>query len=234
MQIYFYCSYERSLQGYFMTRVENGTLVPQSLDELPTLVNEFFSVDRFQVLWKDISPEDASWLKPTVCGSFFGMRNIRGMLGAERAGIVNIAFYAQEEERQLLNRVALCILQDVAQFRSLLMQCLSVGGPCSYQLDGQLFDSWLQSCMRKQKMRLNQPNKHPVYKILPDLQRTEPPLFETELLRLAVLESAWKDVRSFFRKGLIWRVCPRNALSIQEFERIFLGSGPLWEMLDQQ
>lgn len=234
MQIYFYCSYERSLQGYFMTRVENGVLVPQSLDGLPPFVYEFFSVDRFQLLWQDIPREDASWLKPKVCGSFFGMRNIRGMLGAERAGTVNIAFYARNEELHLLRRVALCILQDVRHFQSLLMRCLSVGGPCSYQLDGQMFDAWLQSCMNKKKMRLTQSQDHPVYKLLPDLQRTEAPVFATELLRLAVLDSAWKQVRGFFGRGLIWRTCPHSAISVREYEHIFLSGGQLWQMLDEQ
>jgi len=80
------------------------------------------------------------------------------------------------------------------------------------------------------KMRLTIPREDPVMKILPAMQRTDAPVVETEILRLAVVNTAWKDVRDSLGRKLLWRRQPENALTGMDFERLFSGRGMLWEM----
>ncbi|MBE6982124.1 MAG: hypothetical protein E7437_07390 [Ruminococcaceae bacterium] len=230
MQVYFYCSYEQSQTGFYLTKLQGRELVAHDASELPRQVNAFFYMDRFQLLWMDIPKEGDFWFKPRVTGSMLGIRNIRGLFAGERKGYANLCFYAAQEEIQLLKRVALCVLQDINRFRTMVLNCLSIGGPCGYQLDGEQFCSWLEQSMACTKMRLTIPREDPVMKILPAMQRTDAPVVETEILRLAVVNTAWKDVRDSLGRKLLWRRQPENALTGMDFERLFSGRGMLWEM----
>lgn len=230
MEVYFYCSYEHSQKGFYMTRLDGNTLVPAAFDELPKIAEEFFSFDRFQLLWRDISQEDSSWLKPNIAGSFFGIRGLKGNMSNGRNGTVNLAFWVNEEEIVLLRRTALTILGDFDTFRAMIFGWLSIGGPCSYQLDCASFSDWVRRCGQMNKLRQIAEENGTAIQLLPFLQHAGPPVVESELLHLAVCSSSWKDIYETMGHKWVWFLKPRNVLTTEEFSVAFTGRGPIWEL----
>lgn len=154
MEIYFYCSYENSSTGFFLTRLENEQLVAADFSSLPPVVEEFFSYDRFRFLWRDLCHELEKTLEqPEITGSFCGIREMKGNMRNGRSGTVNMAIYANANELTLMRRVVLSILGDFDAFREMLFQWLSAGGDCSYQLDGAAFRRWLEECSSHTHLR---------------------------------------------------------------------------------
>jgi len=230
MEIYFYCSYEHSRTGFFLTRFENEQLVAADFSSLPPVVEEFFSYDRFRLLWRDLcyaleKPLDP----PEITGSFCGIREMKGIMRDGRNGTVNMAIYADAHELTLMRRVVLSILGDFDTFRGTLFQWLSAGGDCSYQLDGTAFRRWLEECGSRTHLR-------PVSKqsaaasLLPSLQRNTAPRWERDLLRLAVCIRSWKELCETMGSRLMWGLKPRCVLMEQEFTKAFSGHGPVWTM----
>lgn len=230
MEIYFYCSYEHSRTGFFLTRFENEQLVAADFSSLPPVVEEFFSYDRFRFLWRDLCYELEKPLdQPEIIGSFCGIREMKGIMRDGRSGTVNMAIYADAHELTLMRRVVLSILGDFDTFRGTLFQWLSAGGDCSYQLDGAAFQRWLEECGSRTHLR-------PVSKqsaaasLLPNLQRNTTPRLERDLLRLAVCIRSWKELSETMGSRLMWGLKPRCVLMEQEFTKAFSGHGPVWTM----
>lgn len=230
MEIYFYCSYENSSTGFFLTRLENEQLVAADFSSLPPVVEEFFSYDRFRFLWRDLCHELEKTLEqPEITGSFCGIREMKGNMRNGRSGTVNMAIYANANELTLMRRVVLSILGDFDAFREMLFQWLSAGGDCSYQLDGAAFRRWLEECSSHTHLR-------PVSKqsvaagLLPSLQRNTPPRLERDLFRLAVCTRSWKELSETMGSRLMWGLKPRCVLMEQEFTKAFNGRDPVWIM----
>lgn len=230
MEIYFYCSYEHSRTGFFLTRFENGQLVAADFSSLPPVAEEFFSYDRFRFLWRDLcyaleKPLD----QPEITGSFCGIREMKGIMRDGRSGTVNMAIYAEAEEMTLMRRVVLSILGDFDAFRGMLFQWLSAGGPCSYQLDGAAFRHWLEACGSCTQLRLTA-KQSAAASLLPGLQRSTTPRLERDLLRLAVCIRSWKELSETMGSRLMWALKPRCVLMEQDFIREFCGQGPVWTL----
>lgn len=228
MEIYFYCSYEHSRTGFFLTRLENEQLVPADFSLLPPVVEEFFSYDRFRFLWRELCDElEKPLSRPEITGSFCGIREMKGIMRDGRSGTVNMAIYADAHELTLMRRVVLSILGNIDAFRETLFQWLSAGGACSYQLDGAAFRHWLDACGSCTHLR-------PVSKqsaaadLLPVIQRTSPPRLERDLLRLAVCIRSWEELYGTMGSRLMWGLKPRCVLTEQEFIHAFSGHGPVW------
>lgn len=230
MEVYFYCSYEHSQKGFSLTRLQGGELVSMAFDELPKVAEQFFSIDHFLLLWRDLTAESSDWMKPEVTGSFFGLRGLRGQMSDGRSSTVNLAFYADGEELPLLRRTALTILGDYDGFRARVFSWLSVGGPCSYLLDGDAFEQWLRQSSQANKLRRLAPEDDPAVQLLPLLQRQQPPALESELLRLAVCTCGWKEIRETMGHRLVWFLKPRNVLTPEAFDAAFTHRGTLWEL----
>ena len=228
MEVYFYCSYEHSQTGFFMTRLEGGALM--AVQSVPEYVEEFFSYDRFQVLWYDLcSGEERKLWKPQTSGMRFGLRSLRGVMADGRRCTANVLFVADEAEMTGLRRIALSVLGDYPEFERRLTGWLRVGG-CSYELNVAAFNSWMEGCTNAALLSRFADTQSKASRMLQWMQRAEEPRLETELLRLAVYTSNWKDVRQVMGQGLVWKLKHPCALSLEEFEQAFIEEAPLWEL----
>lgn len=231
MEIYFYCSYEHSKRGFFLTRLEEDGLVPAEDGgwHPPEVVWKFFSYDRYRFLWRDLCPPvDKPWQRPQCAGSFCGLRDLRGAMADGRSGTANLAFLAGSEEETLLRRTALAILADYSGFQAMIFRWLSVGEPCGYRLDVPAFRDWLRRCGSASRLRLVEADS-PAARLLPGLQRTEPPRLERDTLRLAACTCTWKEIYESMGSRSIWRRKPRCAITEEQFDAAFSG-GPVWTL----
>lgn len=230
MEIYFYCSYEHSRTGFFLTRFENEQLTAADFSVLPPVVEEFFFYDRFRFLWRDLCYELEKPLdQPEITGSFCGIREMKGIMRDGRSGTVNMSIYADAHELMQMRRVVLSILGDFDAFRGMLFQWLSAGGPCGYQLEGAAFQRWLEECSNRTRLRPISKQSTAV-SLLPILQRNTAPRLERDLLRLAVCIRSWKELSESMGSRLMWGLKPRCVLMEQEFTKAFSGHGPVWTM----
>lgn len=227
MEVYFYCSYEHSQKGFFMTRLEGKQLQP--VEAVPEPVEAFFSYDRFQVLWYDrCSAEQKLW-KPQPDGMFFGLRGLRGRMEDGRGCTANLLLTAGEEEMAHLRRLALTVLGDYPAFERQFTGWLRPGG-LSYELNTEAFVSWMEGCGQAARLARFTDPKEKVSNLLLWMQRVEQPRLENELLRLAVYTSDWKDVQQVMGQGIAWKLKHPCALTPEEFEKEFVGKAPLWEL----
>lgn len=228
MKVFFYCSYQQSQKGFTMTQLAGQTLV--SCTAPPKIVDEFFSYDRFRILWKDIvSPNERTWYQPDPVGSFFGIRNLVGAVEDGRQGYVNLAFMTEAaSEIPALRRIALSILGDVAGFAETILSMIHIGGVCSYYLDGKHFLEWMAECTETSRLKLMIPKRDPAAEIIKQISRRNHLRIETDLLHFAVFSSCWKDVYREFGSNPLWRIKPAAAFTTTEFSTHFLERGPLW------
>lgn len=236
MEIYFYCSYEHSRRGFFLTRLEEDGLVPAEDGDRqpPEMIREFFSYDRYSFLWRDLCPPvDKPWQRPQCTGGFCGLRSLRGTMADGRSGTVNLAFLAGPEEETLLRRTALTILADYSGFRSMIFSWLFVGEPCGYQLDVPAFRDWLHRCGGASRLRRLVEADSPAARLLPGLQRTRPPRLERDALRLAACTCTWKEIYESMGSRPIWRRRPRCAITEEQFDAAFSG-GPVWTLQEPE
>lgn len=232
MEIYFYCSYEHSRRGFFLTRLEEDGLVPAEGEgrQPPEAVREFFSYDRYSFLWRDLCPPvEKPWQRPQCTGSFCGVRNLRGAMADGRNGTVNLAFLAGPEEEALLRRTALSILADYGGFQSMIFGWLSVGEPCGYRLDAPAFWDWLRRCGGAGQLRRLAAEESPAARLLSLLQPAQPPRLERDTLRLAACTCTWNEIYEAMGGRLIWRRRPRRAITEEQFDAAFSG-GPVWTL----
>lgn len=228
MEVYFYCSYEHSQKGFFMTQLVNEQLQP--VETVPENVEAFFSYDRFQVLWYDFCDKEVQTLwRPQPCGMFFGLRNLRGEMADGRRCTANMLLIADTEEMTELRRVALTILGDYPAFQRLFTGWLRVGGH-SYELNTQAFCTWMEDCTATTHLERYAPARSKASNLLFWMQRTDQPNLETDLLRLAVYTSSWRDLRQVMGSGVAWKLKHPCALSPDEFDVVFIGEAPLWEL----
>lgn len=232
MEVYFYCSYEHSQKGFFMTRLVNGQLTPAQT--VPDKVREFFSYDRFQVLWYDsCESKDRKLWKPQPDGMFFGLRNLRGEMADGRRCTANMLLIAPGDEMTELRPVALAILGDYPKFQRQFTGWLSVGGD-SYELDTEAFGRWMKGCRQALRMDGVTQTKSKVTELLFRMARTEQPRLETDLLRLAVYTSGWKDLQQVMGRGVAWKIKHPCALTPDAFEKLFITEAPLWQPVEEK
>lgn len=234
MEIYFYCSYEHSQRGFFLTRLEGEGLVPvegEGLAPPPKAVRDFFSYDRYTFLWRDlVDPGGKAWQRPACTGGFCGMRELRGRMSDGRNGVVNMAFLAEPGERKALRRTILAVLGDYDGFRANLFRWLSVGGEWGYELDGGAFRAWLNRCAVADRLRLTDAAGGGAAELLPLLQKSGSPLLERDTLRLAACTCSWEEIRPTLGDHVSWRIKPKGVLTEQAFAEAFTGRGPVWVM----
>lgn len=228
MEVYFYCSYEHSQKGFFMTRLVDGQLHP--VETVPANVEEFLSYDHFQALWYDLcDPKEQKLWKPLTSGMIFGLRNLRGEMADGRRCTANILWIADANEMPNLRRIALSVLGDYPAFERQFTGWLRVGGH-SYELNTEAFSRWMASCTGANHLNRFAAPKSKAADLLFWMQRVEEPRVETELLRLAVYTGSWKDVRNVMGQGMAWKLKHPCALTPEEFDNIFIREAPLWEL----
>lgn len=235
MEVYFYCSYERSLNGFFHTRLQNGALRPVEggHEGLPAALGAFFSYDRFSILWRELGrPVEKPWRKPVVYAGMFGVREITGRFADGRNGVINLAFYAEPEEISSLRRIALTVLGDYPAFCSRILSWMQIGGPCGYQLNADAFSEWMRRCAENDKLRLHVPAESPALKRLPCIQRQENRI-ERDLLKFAVCTGNWKEIAESFGNRINWHIQPRCVATPGIFQKEFIDCAPLWDLLPE-
>lgn len=222
MNIYFYCTYEHSKQGFFPSYLSENKLAP--IDEskgitFPKAVWNFFSYDEFLVLWRDYPNKD-TFLFPEPSYGIFGLRSLEGHI-SERKAVLNMAILADEEEASLLEGTALVILQHYKEFTRNLFEWMSLGGDCGYQLDGEQLISWLQENICQNNSRYSTGNRK-LDRILNLIgKREEGLLISSDLLRFAVYTTDWKSAATHMGKSRIWKIHPKRAISQKEFQNFY-------------
>ena len=223
MEIYFYCTYIHSAKGFFLTRLEHGILCPVR-DSPPRVVRDFFSYERFRILWESLPlpPEKEQKTSQENQGSavFCGFGALRGTLSDGRPGIANLAFLADRKERELLNRIVLCALGNYNAFEARVFQYLSVGGACGYRLDAEAFLSWLHRYGEAAAFRRTVP---PLSYAALSLRRLKKSALSAQEPR-GVLFAVY--VEGGFERG---RVLPDGALPERAFQKRFCSGGSVWE-----
>jgi len=233
MEVFFYCSYERSQRGFFMTQVgENGLAAAEEEGRTPPqAVRAFFSYDRFSFLWRDLCPPTSKlWEAPVCTGGLCGIRNVRGQLADGRSGVVNLAIYAGADELVSLRRIALSVLGDYDAFQNLALSWLSTGGELGYQLDLSAFRGWMEKCQEASRLRRLAPAEERAIRLLSGFRLDRPPRLERDTLHLAACTSDWRTIYESMGAPGAWKRKPRCALSEDEFTAAFTGHGPLWAM----
>ena len=234
MDIYFYCSYEHSRTGFFMTKLEREALIPavRPGHTPPEAVRSFFSYDRFLLLWRDLCGQEPLPRRGIqISGSFFGLRSLTGVMSDGRSGVINLAFLAQPgEDAAALRRAALTILGDYDRFVRELFSMLRAGGDCGYELDTAAFGRWLDICRSARTLRPVCPRGKKALELLPRAVSREMPKRQTDLLHLAVCACLWEEVRGTLGDSLLWHFKPRCVLTPDQFSNTFQGGGALWEL----
>lgn len=220
MDIYFYCSYENSKRGFYLTRLEGDKLVPENLsgrkDRCGQLVDRFFTYDDFRILWREIPENNAIPLFPTAERGMFGIRGLQGMMSGRRA-TGNIALIAGANELKLLRNIAVGIISDTDSFAASLFNCLSVGGPCGYSADAKAIRTLTDTLGKTKPEERNLPNR---IKELIRQSEDGRPMSERDLLRFAVYVATWEQAAEHMTPQWLWKKRPVRALSIQEFEKL--------------
>ena len=224
MVFYFYCSYENSIKGFFPTVFDGHNLVPADGSNginLPQDVYDFFSYDRFAILWREYPVNANKMLFPEPCSALFGIRSINCMISGKQA-VINIAVKASENELTQLTAFASSILLFYRDFTVALPRFMSVGGDCGYEINGNQFMQYVMSlCADRDWGSLD--NSCPNVKFVKDIcRRSEGIITQKDLIRFAVRTDSWHAVSNSMGTGFIWKKCPKRVITVADFEKIFL------------
>ncbi|MBQ4528730.1 MAG: hypothetical protein II998_11745 [Clostridia bacterium] len=224
MEFYFYCSYENSLRGFFPTYYNGQSLVPADGSvqvKMPEPVYDFFSYDRFKILWREFPTDNNRVLFPEPGYSFFGIRGINCILSGKN-GVINFAVIANEDEAAKLTNFAASVMIFYNDFIHGLPSFLSVGGDCGYDISAESFNSYILSmCADKDWKSL--PSNDPAVKFIKDVCRRSGGIFTAkDLIRFAVATDDWNNISPSFGNGFIWRKKPKSVISVSDFEKIFI------------
>ncbi len=226
MQIYLFCSYEHSQKGFYMTRLENGVLVPAIGRDTnaPGAVREFFSYERYFALYRQNCAGDQP-IMPNSTGSFFGLRHLEGLIDGRKA-TANLAILAEAGEFAALRQSALTILGDVEAFRRSLFAALHIGGPCGYEADEKLA-AFFQNAQRPGAFSLRVPANDPAAEVFAGLQKAAPnALTQLGSLHFALLSASWDEVAPTL--GTLFRFKKPKTVWDSDKRPLLLSRGALW------
>lgn len=204
MKIFFYCTYTNAKRGFFLTRLKKNGLVPENLSnaeiEDEKFVRDFFLYDNFRVIWKEFPKEKAGIWKPQTKGSVFGVRGLKGEF-SNRPGIINFAILADKHEMDQLEMIVTGVLKDLRTFAKKLSDCIFVGGKCGYEVDSEALRNLLQQfSVPKEKDK-----------------ETDRKYTERDLLRFVVYIGSWERASEYFSPKLLFKICPKQAISEEKF-----------------
>lgn len=230
MKLYFLCSYELFRKGFYLTRMEGEQLVSadgEGKEAPPDCIRNFFSYDRFKILWRDYcDDEKESLVLPSPEYSMLGVRNLEGTMSGRKA-YVNLALLAEREEFDALRDIALEILGDFDSFSQRIFQCLKVGGECGYDLNSEEMRIWRKQC-REGSVKVCVPEEDPAGNLLRMLQdRERKQKTQRDLLHFAVCTTEWKAAIPSMGPKWVWLLQPRRVLDEEQFREMFTGRGSL-------
>ena len=223
MDFYFYCSYENSVRGFFPTYLNGTKLVAADGSEgftLPAEIYDFFSYDRFKILWKEYPCDANQKLFPEPGYSFFGMRGIDGVFSGKR-GVINFSVVANENELDSMINFAVYVLYFYRDFIVSLPSLFSVGGEYGYDLNIAAFIPYMEALCVERDWNAFEGN-HPYVKMIEKIRNRQNGIMTIkDLLRFAVITDSWKAISPVFGSGNLWKKCPDSVLTLEEFTRIF-------------
>lgn len=225
MDIYFYCSYEHSHLGFFPSRMGENGLVPADRGKgvtLPDAVTEFFSYDRFRILWRDFPEEKSRFLFPEPSFGMLGLRGLEGSIGS-RKGIINLAVIADRSELEQLKKMALAVIGNYYGFSTQLFRWMSLGGKCGYDLDVKAFGRWQEEICGQEETALFPEGDGRGGKLLRRLAKSGGRgRTERDLLHFAVCTDDWKFIAPHMGNQGIWGIKPKDVFTWEQFTEQFL------------
>lgn len=238
MEIYLYCTYAGSRNGYVLTKLHDGCLV-RAEQTVPAMVGDFFSYDRFRVLWMEgrSIPRLAEKAETGTKILFFGARGLRGSMPGGRSVTSNIALLAEEGEEHRVRQAALAIIGDWNRFEKILSGMLSVGGDAGYELDSGAFFQWMQECpsagaLQRRCGMFSLPAhvlsgavkaERAGIKGVPKISAVRNPV------KFAVCTCSWENARSILGGAVGAGEKPGCVIDSRRFTQEFAEKAPLWE-----
>lgn len=238
MEIYLYCTYAGSRNGYVLTKLHDGCLA-RAEQTVPAMVGDFFSYDRFRVLWMEGRniPRLAEKAETGTKTLFFGARGLRGSMPGGRSVTSNIALLAEEGEEHCVRQAALAVIGDWNRFEKILSEMLSVGGDAGYELDSGAFFQWMQDCpsagaLQRRCGMFSLPAhvlsgavkaERAEIKGVPKTSSIRNPV------KFAVCTCSWEDARSILGDAAGEGEKSGCVIDSRRFTREFAEKAPLWE-----
>lgn len=238
MEIYLYCTYAGSRNGYVLTKLHDGCLV-RAEQIVPAIVGDFFSYDRFRVLWMEGRniPRLAEKTETGTKTLFFGARGLRGSMPGGRSVTSNIALLAEEGEEHCVRQAALAVIGDWNRFEKILSGMLSVGGDAGYELDSGAFFQWMQDCpsagaLQRRCGMFSLPAhvlsgavkaERAGIKGVPKISAVRNPV------KFAVCTCSWENARSILGDAVGAGEKPGCVIDSRRFTQEFAEKAPLWE-----
>ena len=207
MKIFLYCSYTNSKRGFCLTCLEGDRLVSKLLydsqDTGEQMVDRFFAYDNFRILWQEFPANEQIPIVFRPAGGIFGVRGLKGKI-SDRDGVVNFALLAGAEETGQLQAAAEKILKDLSGFSASLFRCLTIGGSCGYQAEGDTLRTLFENLWEEGPSPAEESRR---------VVRTS-----RDLLRFAVYIGDWEQASAHLVPGWLWKICPKQAVSEAEFQ----------------
>lgn len=211
MEVYFYCNYNNSSRGFLLTKLCRDGLKSVTLfnsqNKGELLVDRFFSYDCFRILWLEIPKNNTHFFKPETENIFFGLRGLNGTISGKK-GYLNIAFLADNNEKEEMENLVRGILCDISCFSDRVFNALSAGGKDSYELDTEKFTAIIDSAVNNE------------YTYLPFNIKTTCRTLR-DLLRFAVYVGAWEDAYPNLESDAIWKIRPKQAINEKNYTQLF-------------
>lgn len=211
MEIYFYCTYQHSVKGFFTTKLSETGLEPVSLSasdkKQDLFLDRFFSYDSFKVLWCDVPTDDSTTFKVKPEFSVFGLKKFTGTM-SDRKWYFNFAIIADKSEIPTLDKIAFGVLKDINGFVRETIECLSVGEKGRYEIDVQKFKKLLYEKASEQE-KIPFVSFYPTYRTIRDT------------LKFCVLTNSWELISDFFGKSFLWKIKPKQAIELEQYEEHF-------------
>ena len=258
MEIYLYCTYAGSRNGYVLTKLHDGCLV-RAEQIVPAMVGDFFSYDRFRVLWMEgrsiprLAEKAQRWMErseqdeniPRLAEKaetgtktlFFGARGLRGSMPGGRSVTSNIALLAEEGEEHCVRQAALAVIGDWNRFEKILSGMLSVGGDAGYELDSGAFFQWMQDCPSAGALQRRCGMFSLPAHVLSGAVKAEragikgvPKISAVRNpVKFAVCTCSWENARSILGDAAGAGEKPGCVIDSRRFTQEFAEKAPLWE-----
>lgn len=222
MEIYLFGTYENSMRGYVLSRLNEDGLREVAANEKSAeirLVREFFFHDVFRMAWLDFClGQEAGGFRSQPDWSMTVIRGLQGRISGRKAA-VNLAVCGGMKEVGQLKEVTLNFLGDYELHTAKLFGSLRLeGGTC--QADPKkLRESLIEKCGTEDYSRVREYKKG---RLWGRLTRTDlAPVTRRDLFRFAVCASTWEEAAGYFQPSWLWKRRPKGVLDREEFERLF-------------
>ena len=226
MEIYLFGTYENSMRGYVLNRLEEEGLRETAANEKSAeicLVREFFFHDVFRVVWMDFCLEQkAKGFRPQPDWSMAVIRGLQGRISGRKAAM-NLAVCGQMKEVGQLGEVTLNFLGDREFYTGKLFGSLRIDGGVFQAEPEKLRESLTEKSGTEDCSRVQEYKGGRLWKRLTCTDLA--PITRRDLFRFAVCTSTWEEAAGYFQPPWLWKKPPKGVIDRELFEKLF----PEWE-----